>query len=303
MIDLNEVKKLIDLTSGQPVLSLYLQVDGSLEENQAEKPAWRIHAKNVLKEISESVAAEHADAWATVKERAQTQLMQYLDKPAGKGLVLFISPSVEQVYLLPVLPESNEHHWGEIMVAPLLWLLDEYERYLIVLVDTEEAHFLTTYLGNIDRQEAMASDRFTFEFREKTIMPRPTGIPADTGATTTAGSHRDSFENKIDDYIARFHQDVADRVREVLRDTGTARVVIGGTESAAHAVKSNLHDSVRAALVGVLPIPMQEADQEVMNRVLPHALKYERAKEAELIEHIVNQAHAGGRSVIGPDAV
>lgn len=295
MLHLQDVKNLLKECDGF-TLSLYLQVNPALEENQAETPAWKIYAKNALRDLDRRTEGDSRAAWEAVYERVSEYLENYA--PGGKGLVLFYCGSYEQVYELPVMPHTNTVHFGKPMVAPLLWLMDEYERYIIVLADSEEAHFLTTYLGNIERQDAMASERFTFDFREKTLMPRP-GSATMSGGIVTAGSHRDSFDDKMNDYIYRFHGDVARRIRDMQRELGAERIIIGGTEKAAHAVFDQLHETVQHHVVEVMPIPLEWTDQQVINRVLPVALEHERQREMEVVDQVIGAAKSGGRGALG----
>lgn len=297
MINFEDVKTLLNRDDKQ-TLSLYLRVDASLEENQAQTPAWRIYAKNALGTIEKSSAdTDSKQAWPQIQQQVKDYLEDY--SPSGKGLILFSGQDFQEAYELPVMPMENMHHFGSIMVAPLLWLLDEHEKYLIVLADSEEAHFLSTYLGNIDREEAMASDRFTFDFREKSLVFRPTGTQPDAGDPITAGSNRDRFEDKMDDYITRFHSDVAGRIRELVQENRDMRVIIGGLEKSAHAVHDHLHESAKKAVVGVVAIPLQESDSQVQQRVLPVALDYERKQELETVESVINMARAKGRGALG----
>jgi peptide subunit release factor 1 (eRF1) len=301
VIDLNDVQQL--MTRGEDhVLSLYLRVDPAIQDNQAATPAWKIYAKNALKEIDEQVSEEDRAVWKDIHDRAENYLRR-IHEVSSKGLVLFYGPDFDEAYNLPVPPLENSVHFGRLMAAPLLWLLDEYEPYLVVLVDSEEAQFLKTYLGEIDREEAMASDRFLFDFHEKTIMPRPRGTQSDVGGQVTAGSHRDEFADKMDEYIAKFHRDVAERVGDMLKGTGAKRVVLGGIERAAHAVYDHLHESVRGSVVGVLPIPLQESDHQVMKRMLPAALDFERKHEKALIDEVTGLAKSGGRGALGREAI
>lgn len=298
MLKLNDIKQLVEDSDGR-VFSLYLNLDNSLPENQATQPAWRIFVKNALKDTATQVNDADAAAWGDINKRVQAYIDAY--DPTSKGLALFYGTDLEAVYELPVAPHQNEASFGEVRVAPLLWLIDEYEQYLIVLVDSEEAHFLTTYLGDTTRQEAMASDRFSFDFREKTIMPRPTG---GQDGNVTAGSHRDQFEDKIDDYVAKFHGDVAERIREWLKTRGGMRVIIGGDEKSAHAVRDALHEAVLPHIVAVMNIPFNESDDGVWKRILPVALEFEREQELTTVRTVLDMAKAdGGRGVIGYDAV
>lgn len=301
MIDLSDLRELME-QGGDQILSLYLRVDAGIQKNQSQTRGWRIYAKNSLKELDGQIKDERRGAWENIHKQAERYLNGYTS--GSKGLVLFFGPDFERIYELPIPPHENAHHFGRPLLAPLLWLIDEYERYLIVLVDSEEAHFLDAYLGDVGRQEAMASDRFMFDFGEKSIMPRPRGTQPDVAAgNVTAGSHRDEFADKMDEYIAKFHRDVAERIREMLFSSDANRVILGGNEKAAHAVRDFLHEQIRNTVVGVFSIPLQESDQEIMKRVLPEALKFEREQEMKLIDEVVNFAKAGGRGALGHNDV
>ena len=299
MIDLNEIKQLVEMDS-QAILSLYLRVDPALDENQAPTPAWRIWLKNALRDLDKTVPADQQTQWITLRDQAVQFLSSYGNHT--KGLVLFFGEGIAKTYELPIRPEQNDAKFGEPLIAPLLWILDEYERYLIVLVDKEEAHFLSTYLGTIEREEAMASDRFSFDFREKTLMPRPTGTDAG-GGQITGGSHRDAFADKMDAFIAKFHHDVADRIDRLMGQIGADRVIIGGSEQSAQAIARSIHDTTRQHLAGVAAIPFELGDAEVMNRVIPVALNYERQKEIEIVNRVIDWAKSGGRAVLGSEDV
>lgn len=298
MIRVDELRALLNEVDG-PVLSLYLRVSAGLQENQASNPAWETFLKNALRDIERDLADEERDRWKQVRARVEAFFQDY--RPASRGLVLFAGAEAETVYPLPVMPHENSAHYGEPEIAPLIWLLDEYEPYLVVLVDSEEAHFLLTYLGDLEREETMESDRFEFEFREKTLMPRPVA-PGSEGHIT-AGHHRDAFDDKMNEWIAKFHRDVAARARELLAEHGAKRLILGGSQKAAHAVQNFLHDEAKACLVGVLPIPLQETERQVMQRVLPAALEYERQHESALVKDIIDLARSRGRGALGAQAV
>lgn len=299
MIAVRDVKQLVERVDG-PLLSVYLRTDPSLQENQSQTPAWRIWLKNSLRRIETILGQDNMAAWRLASQRITEYIEDNIIR--ARGLVIFAGEDMLEAIQLPVRPDDNEIAFGEPLVAPLLWLIDEYEPYLIALVDSEEAHFLTTYLGHIDREDAMASDRFSFDFREKTLMPRP-AAPRESASQVTHGSNRDSFDDMIDEYIARFHRDVAGRITSLLKENPASRIVLGGSEKAAHAVYDLLDSQTAGALVDVLPIPLQQTDDSVMARVLPSALKYERKKEMELVDSVVGLAKSGGRGALGREQV
>lgn len=294
---LNTVKSMIDR---RDTLSLYLRVDPGLEENQADTPAWAIYAKNALRDLERGISPDQEETWTHVKQRAQDYLNNF--SAESKGLILFFNPDTEedQVFELPLLPRENAAHFGEPMVSPLIWLLDEYERYLIVLVDSEQAQFLTTYMGDIDHQDSMESDRFTFDFKQKTTMPRSVR-PSD--AQATGGSPHDRFEDKMQDHIRNFHKDVAARIREMMKENNVERLILGGSEKSAHDVEHHLHESVKKHLVRIVPIPLNASEKEIMEKIVPVAVNYERSSEFDLVDDVINTAKADGRGALGLDDV
>ncbi|MDX1991781.1 MAG: VLRF1 family aeRF1-type release factor [bacterium] len=303
MINLDDVKGLLE-REDNAVLSLYLQVDPALQENQAATPAWRSWLNTALRDTPANIPEAQRTLWNNIHER----LMAYLNsddadapfRPRGKGLALFYGEGFEQIYDLPVPLEGNAIHFGTPVVAPLLWAIDEYEPYLLVLVDSEEARFVDVYLGQLEQRETIADDRNEYDHVQRTAFssrPTPGGFGSDQG------NEEDKFEDMIDELIARFHREVAQRTRDLMARLDADRLIIGGPEKSAHAVKSYLHDEVANKLVTVINAPLREAMPDLMARITPIAQEYERQKEMELVQQVIDFAKSGGRGALGRKAV
>lgn len=300
MITLHDIKSLLEREDEQ-IVTLYLQVDNALEENQADTPAWRIWLKNALRDTENTIPDDQRDVWEARKKRIDNIIANYV--PESKSLVMFIGDDFEQTYELPVLVNENAISYGEVMVSPALWLIDEYEPYLIVLVDTEKAHFMTTYLGNTEENDTLESDRFDYDFVEKTLMPRNSTSVEYAGSQVTQGSNRDSFDDMIQEKIDTFYRRVADHAQEMMASNKAQRLILGGTERSYHAVRDMLHQSVAERVVDALPIPLDSSDQDVMQRILPAAMNYERSQEYDLVEQVVGMAKSDGRGALGQNAI
>lgn len=284
-LDLYNLKRLLEQNQSQ-VLSLYLRVDADLRENQALTPAWYSWTMNALAAVEGALSGADKGVWPAVRQRVVAFLDGHIVKE--RGLVLFAGPDFTLHYALPVMPHDHLVRFGGPLVAPLIWLMDEFERYLIVLVEREEAHFLTTYLGHIGREQAMTSERFSFDAQDSTLR---------SGATPRAA--RKSVVDQ--DIVSRFQRDVAQTTVELMRNFGAARAIIGGNTKSAERIRDLL--SAEVVVAGVLPIPFEESDAEVLARVLPVSLKFEREKERELVEQVIERAFGGGPAVVGVSAV
>lgn len=297
MINLNDVRRLLEQADDH-TLSLYLNVNPADQENQASTPIWRIWLKNALKEIENGLDKDKTDLWRHLRARLETHLKLYA--PQSKGLALFFGPSLEVEYALPV-PVENRIRFGRPLIAPLVWAIDEYEHYLVVLVDQEKAQFLSAYLGSAGLEDTMTLEMDTEDWREKTIMPSTAATVRGYGLT--AGSHLDHLQDRINEHIERFHREVVGRIQELVQEHKTQRVIIGGSEEAAHAVQRLLPDKLAQKVVTVMPIPVRYAPHEVLSHVLPAALEYERQQEMALLDQIINLAKSGGRGALGKEAV
>lgn len=281
MIDLPDVHRLISQPGADQTLSLYLTIDASRLENQGGTPGWRIWLKNGLRELS---AAHAEDATlAALRARAEARLGDYHGH--SKALALFLTPHAEQMFELPVPLAENSASYGRAALAPLLWLMDEYERTLIVIVDQERARFISGYMGVGSREGAHSHDFVAHEYPER------------------SGHNQDAFAASSAEHQRHFLQGVAEQARRLKDETGAGRLILGGNDELAHALKHAMHESVAKAVVAIVPIPQRADDREVVRLALPFALAYEREREALLVDEAINLAKSGGRGALGLAAV
>src|SRR3954470_12674343 len=145
MLNLDEVKQMLT-QAGENTLSLYLNVNNAAQENQAANPGWQTWLNNSLDEMGQSFPKDARPMWKKIVADVQRYIDGYT--PNGKSLVLFAGQELDGVRAYELaLPFDNQIAFGLPQVGPLLWALDEYEPYLVVLVDQEEARFFTSTLG------------------------------------------------------------------------------------------------------------------------------------------------------------
>lgn len=291
MMNLDNVKTLLN---EETTLSLYLNVDNAVRENQATTPAWRIEMKNRLRDLEAALDESQQDTWKGVVERLELYLKAYV--PRSKGLVLFVTPSDVQAHELPV-PVENQAGFGRPLVAPLLWAMDEYEPYLVVTVDQEEAHFYLSYLGGTEFEEGMEIDLEEYDFGQKTLMPSASAVTG--GHMLTQGNQRGEFEDMINEHRARFYRDVVQAAQRIADRNDADRIIIGGSEQSAHAVHNLMDDTLKARVVTVESIPMRYSPKEVFDHIEQTALNHERDQELELVKQVIDFAKSGGRGALG----
>lgn len=297
LIDLDEVKSVI-AHDDEKTLTLYLNVDNATPENQANPPAWRIWVKNVLRDLLARLDDGQARAWPFIRDWVQNYLEHY--QPTSKGLLIFAGSSFQHAYELPV-PFENTVAFGKPNVGPLLWALDEFEPYLVALVDQEKARFFTSYLGSTDFQQGMEIDLDEYDFAQKTLMPSASAVTGGHGITQ--GSNREAFEDMVSEHRARFYREVIEAIEKLMQRHHIRRLILGGSEEAAHAVKNLMPDKLKEQVVNVVNVPMRYTTQQIFEHVQPYALNYERDLEMDLVNQVIDFAKARGRGALGRKAV
>ncbi len=294
MFYIETIKQL--LTDGDDhTLSLYLNVNPGYQENQARTPAWRIALKNALRDIEAKLTNDQKTRWANIEQRVSSFFADY--PVTSKGLALFVGETSLWEFPLP-LPVENQAYFGRPFVMPLLWAIDEYEHYLVLMVDKEKAHFLIAYLGSAVQEDTLTLALDTSDWREKTLMPATS-----YGRGLNQGQHVDQFEDRVDEQIERFYRQVVQRAQELSQSHPFDRIILAGSEQSAHAVQRLMPDALAQRVIGVLAVPMHLPPHEVLAQVLPSALEYERQEESRLVEQVIDLAKSGGRGALGRQPV
>jgi Bacterial archaeo-eukaryotic release factor family 10 len=297
MIKLEDVKNLLNQTDDH-TLTLYLNVDNAAQENQAANPAWSVWAKNALRDLHKNSDNEQSDAWKNIEESAQNYLSNY--QPQGKGLLIFAGDSFQQVYELPLYFE-NQVSFGKPCLTPLLSAIDEYEPYLVALVDQESARFFISYLGEIGFQESIEIDLEEYDFQQKTLMPSVSAITGGHGITQ--GSNREAYERMIDEHHNRFYREAVDVIQKLVDKNNVDRVILGGSEQSAYAVQHLMPDSLKTHVVGVVNIPMRYNASEIFQHILPTAQEAEQKQDMDIVNQVIDFAKSRGRGALGEEAV
>lgn len=296
LLSSSDIGRVLHHPGADRTLSLYLRVDPAAEDNQSNTPGWRIWLKSALRGLA---AANDDPALAGLRARAW-RFAENL-RPESKAIAAFFfsEPEAEQVFSLPVPIAASEIAFGRPAVAPLLWLLDEYEPHVVVRVDVEKARFFVARMGRAGAGESRRLDLDQFDLHRKTMHPTSLG----EGGYVHGGSDVDTFAATVDDHVRRFHREVADRCGELLEETGARRIILGGDDAAAHAVAALMRPAVARTVVGVVPVPLAASDQAAADLLLPVALQAERDHERALVDEVIDLARSGGRGALGREPV
>ena len=293
---MGQFDQLLDLvdTERDDVLSVSLDIDPTKPEHQTVRPAYVIHLKNAIRDILDGLPKRRRKAAAGIASQVLAAVETM--RPEGRGVAIFAGPDLWRQQFFPF-PVTTRITYGRPDVIPLLWTIDEYQPYAVLVVDSEHARILVAYLGAaaVIEQDALMLDTSEWRF---TAGRQPSFTKA-TGTGAGRGSQRDTFEARVDDHVRRFWLGAADAAARWLDELQVERLILAGPEEATAAVRSALPERARSKVVGAVAMAADASLPEIRDRTLEVALQSERSREEQLIAAALDRTSGPAGSVVG----
>ena len=258
---------------GSPVLSMYLDIDQSKASNLDRRFEASLEA--MLRSIEERLNETPANHFSADAERVRQYVFGL--EPRAKGLIVFCDQSENFFWSREInVPIRNSARWSETpYLLPLLQLLDEHERYGVVLVDKAYARLFTVFLGDIqEHYEALA--------------PAPVSHVKSTG--TDHMLSEDRFQHKAAMHVHWHVKDVAEKLEKLAAQYGFDRLLLAGPVEATAELERLLPKRIRSRVVERLSLPVKASEPEI----LEEALRVERQVERQMEKQIVEELITGG---------
>jgi peptide subunit release factor 1 (eRF1) len=270
------LRELLDYTSPDPVLSVYLNTD--MTEGTAD--ALKLRLRTMLKEVH------------LPKDEAAIQKYFELEREwTGRSLAMFSCAAQKYFRAFPLaVPVRSRVFVGEQpYVKPLADLLDAYGGYGVALVDKQGARLFQFHLGELKEQEGILGEevRHTKRGGASSIFGRLGGI---------GGKARHSEET-----ISRNLKESAEFAARFFEENHVRRVLIGGTEKNVNQFKSHLPKTWQSLVVGTFPVSMTARPDEVQEKALEIGQQAERRRESRLVDKMITSAAKGAEGVVRLD--
>jgi peptide chain release factor subunit 1 len=172
-------------------------------------------------------------------------------------------------------------------VRPLAAMLNDYPRYLVVLIDRSRARFLAAHLGRIQELQLLSSD-----------------VPGQvrTGVHRGRGNMERQIERHIDDHVARHVKATADAARQLFGERDYDLLIVGGPGEPVTDLREALNPSLRPYLAGEVAVDLAAAPEDALAacRVLIGEVNAKR--DADLVERLVDGVESSDLAVSGTAA-
>lgn len=259
------------------VLSLYL----TFGPRGGERRNVRAAANSALQRLAESAMSDDLrPRFESERERVR-QFFGRNFSLEGRSLVLFASEprGLWELFQLQVPSLSIARFGDRPAVSQLAAILDEQERYGLLILDKERARLLTVYLGEVEDD---------IEIKD--------GYP---GRTAAGGWAQARYERHRKAHLHEHILKTVDALVAEQRRRRFDRILVGGPDQARSALLGALPRGLRSRVAGTFACELFASEQQILERAGKLMDAAERAGEETLVDHILDGARNKGRAAVG----
>jgi peptide chain release factor subunit 1 len=272
-IDIRELSGIYDSKSRDSFISLYLS-RGGLNSKFVER----------RKNICSSVLKENKELSENF-EKTMQMIKEYLDKngweKGQKGFAVFASNihNFFRAYKLGMNVENLLIVDTSPYIRPLAKLIDEYETFGLVLIDSHRAKIYVVSSGKIGYKKKKAKD----------IMNRH----------KKGGMSQARFQRLRKGAINHFLTDVSEDVEKLFSEEEIVKIVIAGPGNAKKLFKNILPPNIKSKIVEIIDADFDESESRVVSKAEEIVLKNEKETSEKNVSKLKEEILRNGLAVYG----
>lgn len=282
MITILDVKKLAKIrikSKDNLILSVYVNTNRRFDQHEKYLALF----KNMAKEIGKEASGKGAKNIITDLDKIENYLAYQFNKKA-KGLVIFScqAENIWQVLELSVGVFNQYFLAHSPYINPLIALLEDYERFCILVVDKEHARIFTVYLGKI-KEHIDVFDKVT-------------------GRHKKGGSSAARFSRHREDEVRKHLKKIADLLFRFFKKNDFDHLIIGyTTPEILPLLESVLHTWLKERIVGKFDAEIFASGKKILEKSLKIEKSVELQKEEKIVELLENNLEPNRKGVTGLD--
>jgi peptide chain release factor subunit 1 len=188
------------------------------------------------------------------------------------GLALFAaeSPAYFRAVPLPRVPREEVVWDMHPHIAPLQAVLDDFERFAIVLFDKSRARLFTIYLGEVETE--LAVDDY---------------VPGKQATGGWYGLAQTRYSRHHEDHVRRHVEHTIATLMVLLRGRPFDRLLLAGPDEALAFLMRDLPRPLRARFVGTIGLELFASSSEILHAAVEAASRAEREAESKAVQELV----------------
>jgi len=268
-------------SEGLPVVSLYLNA-------QANERGRRNFDIFVRKEIPARAKTYLPDTPARESIDADlVRINRYLEQDihnSTQGIAIFACSGAnnffEAVQLEAPVDDNRLFIYDRPHLYPLARLLDQYQRYAVVLADTNAAKIFVFALGRAIKRKEMQNVK--------------------TNRTQVGGWSQMRFQRHIENYHLHHAKEVTQALERLVVNERIDHVILVGDEATIiPLLREQMSKELSERVIDVLSLGIDTSDEELLQESLDAYRRHNSLSDMERVEHLINEYRADGLAVAG----
>lgn len=273
MISEKDLKELLDYSSQNGVLSVYLNTNPT--EVQAE--AAKIQLRNLLRTIDQPEDVQAVEQYINLEyDWSAKGVAMFSDQRGDFFKTYQFNISLPNKILVSHRP----------IIRPLVQLMDTFMGWGVVLVDKQGARLFSFNLGILDESTGVMGD--------------PVKQTKRGGGDTMFGRGSSSdASDKVESTIERNIKTIIESAIEFFKHNAIRRILIGGSEENIARFKQELPKAWQSLVVGEFPIGMSAGHLEVLEQASQMVLDLNEKVNQALVKQSITLAAKGSNGAVG----
>ncbi len=239
----SSLRKIKDFSTGDPIISLYLNT----EPSRGNAETHRLRLRNMIKDISLKQDADAIEKY-----------FNYSYDWSGRSVAVFSCAPADFFHAIPLaVPVKDFIQIGsKAAVDQLEDLLQEFSNIGVIVVDKQGARLFHFHLGELVEQEGYLGDLV------KHVK--------DGGASSAHGLRGGSLAGgrTVRETIDRNQREIAEAATKFLETKRVRRILIGGTDENVSHFRNFMPKAMQSLVVGSFAMAMTATTSEVLHKVL-----------------------------------
>jgi peptide subunit release factor 1 (eRF1) len=289
MITPQDVKRLTESTDRHS-LTLYFNT-----RSDQPRSGYVARFRKLLRDVEPTVPSEDRKQYEQVVAKLTNFLSQY--QPAGNSLLVFAAPKSWDEFASRV-PVRDEAWRGQPNTAQLLWLLEEYRPYGVLVAGIEHVRFLAVRLNEFEAFEEFRTDIDTSQWRKQQV-----GSSGRGSAVQKGGRNVEAFDHRYMEQVKRFWKTLHKPLAELVERYHIRRLVLAGTKSVLPEYARSLPAGIGKLVVTQLNMETFTSPADAVQKVFPAIVAWEQQREHALVTELLNAAGISKKAAVGVDPV
>ena len=289
MITPQDMKRLTESTDRR-TLTLYFNT-----RSDQPRSAYATRFRILLRNVEPTVPPEDRKLYEQVVAKLTNYLSQY--QPGGNSVLVFAGPKSWDEVASRV-PVRDEASWGQPNTAQVLWLLEEYRPYGVLVAGIEHVRFLAVRLNEFEAFQEFRTDIDTSQWRKQVVGSQGRG-----GKTQKGGSNVEAFDQRYMEQVKRFWKTLHKPLAELVERYHIHRLVLAGTKSVLPEFARSLPPAIGKMVVTQFNMEKFINPTDAVHKVFPGIVDWEQQRESALVSELFNAAGISKKAAVGVEPV